>query len=177
MTEVHRIHSEPKSKNDTILPPSLWRKFTGSIQDIFPGMIQSLDLFWAKVHGWYNPTTFSMTEVHRIRSKPNFKDDTILPPSRWPKFTGSVLNRSPRMIQSCHLLDDRSSPDPFWTKIQGWYNPTTFLMTEVTLDTFWTEGQGWYNPTTFLMTEVTGSLLDICPGMIQSLFILQDRGL
>ena len=58
------------------------------------------------------------------------------------------------MIQSCHLLDDRSSPDPFWTEVQGWYNPATFSM-----------------------TEVTGSLLDICPRMIQSLFILEDRGL
>ena len=92
---------------------------------------KSLDLLWTEVQGWYNPTTFSMTEVHRIRSEPKFKDDTILPPSRWPKFTGSVLNRSPRMIQSCHLLDDRSSPDPFWTEVQGWYNPTTFTGTKI----------------------------------------------
>ena len=50
-------------------------------------------------------------------------------------------------------------------------------MTKVTLDPFWTKVQGWYNPATFSMTEVTGSLLDICPRMIQSLFILEDRGL
>ena len=92
---------------------------------------KSPDLFWTEFQGWYNPTTFSMTEFHRIHSEPKFKDDTILPPSRWPKFTGSVLNRSPRMIQSCHLLDDRSSPDPFWTKVQRWYNPSTFSMAEV----------------------------------------------
>ena len=49
-----------------------------------------------------------MTEVHQIRSESKSKDDTILPPSRWLNFTGSVLNRSPRMIQSYHILDDWS---------------------------------------------------------------------
>ena len=97
---------------------------TGSILNRGSRMIQSYyllddrsspDLFWTKVQGWYNPITFSMIEFHRIRSEPKSKDDTILPPSQWPKFIGSVLNRSPRMIQSYHLLDDRSSPDPFWT--------------------------------------------------------------
>ena len=44
------------------------------------------------------------------------------------------------------------------------------------LDTFWTEVQGWCNPTTFMKTEVTGSILDRCPRMIQSLFILEDQG-
>ena len=94
MTEVHRIHSEPKFKDDTILPHSRWPKFT-------------------EVQGWYNPATFLMTEVHRICSELNSKDDTILPPSQWPKFTGSVLNWSSRMIQSYHLLDDQSSLDHF----------------------------------------------------------------
>ena len=89
---------------------------------------KSPDLFWTKVQGWYNPTTFLMTEVHRIHSEPKFKDDTILPPSRWLNFTRFVLNRSPRMIQSYHLLDDWSSPDPFWIEFQGWYNPGTFSM-------------------------------------------------
>ena len=70
--------------------------------------------------------------IHRIHSEPKFKDDTILPHSRGPR-----------------------SPDTFWTEVQGWCNPTTFLMTEVTLDPFWTEVQGWYNPATFSMTEVT----------------------
>ena len=48
------------------------------------------------------------------------------------EVTGSILNWGSRMIQSYYLLDDRSSPDPFWTKVQGWYNPTTFSMTEIT---------------------------------------------
>ena len=44
-------------------------------------------------------------------------------------------------------------------------------------DHFRESAQGWYNPTTFLRTEVTWSIMDICPRMIQSLFILKDRGL
>ena len=163
MTEVHRIHSKLNFKDDTILPHSRWLKFIGSVLNQSSRMIQSCHLlddrsspdpFWTEVQGWYNPATFSMTEVHRIHSEPKSKDDTILPPSRWPKVTGSILNWSPRMIQSCHLLNDRSSPDSSWTEVQGWYNPTTFSM-----------------------TKITGSLLDICPEMIQSLFILEDRGL
>ena len=69
---------------------------------------KSPDLFWTEVQGWYNPTTFSMTEVHWIRSEPKSKDDTILPHSRWPK-----------------------SPDHFWTYVPGWYNPSSFSKTEV----------------------------------------------
>ena len=82
----------------------------------------SPDPFWTEVQGWYNPATFSMTEVHRIRSEPKFKDDTILLHSRWSR-----------------------SPDHFWTYVLGWYNPSSFLK-----------------------TKVSGSLLDICPRMIQS---------
>ena len=67
---------------------------------------------------------------HRIHSEQKFTNDTILPRSRGPK-----------------------SLNPFWTKVQGWYNPTTFSR-----------------------IKVTGSILDRCPGMIQSLFILEDRG-
>ena len=105
---------------------------------------KSPDPFWTKFQGWYNPTTFSMIEVHQICSEPKSKDDTILPPSRWPKFTGSILNQSSRMIQSCHILDEvhritsrhmsqddtiplhsqrLRSPDHFWTYVPGWYNP------------------------------------------------------
>ena len=43
-------------------------------------------------------------------------------------------------------------------------------------DSFWTKVQGWYNTTTFSRTKVIGSILDRCPRMIQSLFILDDRG-
>ena len=91
------------------------------------------------------------------------------------------------------------SSDLFWTEFQGWYNPTTFLMTKFhrihsepkfkddtilphsrwpkSQDHFRESAQGWYNPTSFLKAEVSESLLDICPKMIQSLFILKDRGL
>ena len=55
-------------------------------------------------------------------------------------------------MQSYHILGDQSLQIPFWTKVQGWCNPTTFSG-----------------------TEVTGSILDRCPRMIQSLFILEDR--
>ena len=109
MTKVQRICSEPKFKDDTILPPSRWLK--------------SLDPFWIEVHGWYNPTTISMTQV-----------------------TGSILNWSSWMIQSYHILDDRGhlitsghmsrddtiplhsrglrSLAHFRASAQGWYNPT-----------------------------------------------------
>ena len=102
------------------------------------------------------------------------------------------------MIQSYNILGDRSLRIPFWTEVQGWCNPTTFSGTEASgylsepkfkddailphswgpksLDLFWTDVPGWYNPSSFSMTEVTGSLLDKCPRMIQSLFILEDRG-
>ena len=92
---------------------------------------KSSNPFWTEVHGWYNPTTISMTEVtesilnwgsqmiqsyhhlddrsHQVHYEPRFMDDTILPPSWWPK-----------------------SPDPFWTEVHRWYNPTTISMTEVT---------------------------------------------
>ena len=96
--------------DDTILQPSRWPKSP------YP--------FWTEVHGWYNPTTISMTEI-----------------------TGSILNQGSRMIQSYNYLDDRNhqfhfgpmsrddtiplhswgprSPDHFRESSQGWYNPTT----------------------------------------------------
>ena len=45
------------------------------------------------------------------------------------------------------------------------------------LDHFRVSAQGWYNPTMFSRTKVTRSIVDRCPRMIQSLFILEDRGL
>ena len=44
-------------------------------------------------------------------------------------------------------------------------------------DHFRASAQGWYNPVMFSRTEVTRSIMDRCPRMIQSLFILEDRGL
>ena len=61
-----------------------------------------------EVQGLYNHATFSMTEVHRIHSESNFKDDTILLHSRWLR-----------------------SSDHFWTYVPGWYNPSSFSKTEV----------------------------------------------
>ena len=50
------------------------------------------------------------------------------------------------MMQSYHTPRDQSLWIPFWTEVQGWCNPTTLSG-----------------------TEVTGSIMDICLGMIQSL--------
>ena len=158
---------------------------------------KSLDSFWTEVQGWYNCTTFLMTEVHWIRSEPNSKDDTILPPSRWPNFTGSILNQSSRMIQSYHIHEDwdlrinfelRFRDDAIHHFHGAWdllihFEPK-FRDDAIPPhsrgprppDTFWTEVQGWCNPTTFMKTKVTGSILYRCPRMIQSLFILDDQG-
>ena len=117
----HRIRSEPKFKDDTILPPSRWLK--------------SPDPFWTKFQGWYNPTTFSRTEV-----------------------TGSILSRGLRMIQSYHILEDWShrihygqmsqddtiplhsrgprSPDLLWTDVSGWYKPTATSLLPLTRKVF-----------------------------------------
>ena len=132
---------------------------------------KSPDPFWTKVQGWYNPTTFSMTKVHWICSEPKSKDDTILPPSRWPKFTGSVLNRSPRMIQSFHLLDDRSSrmiQSCYILDDRGHWITSGHMSQDDTiplhsqgprsLDHFRVCVKGWYNPTSFSRIEVPGSL-------------------
>ena len=104
------IHFEPKFRDDAIPPHSRRPK--------------SPDLFWTDVPGWYNPSSFSRTEV-----------------------TGSLLDRCPEMIQSLFILEDRGhcitfgwmsqhdtiplhsrgprSPDHFRESSQGWYNPTT----------------------------------------------------
>ena len=115
---------------------------------------KSPDLFWTEVQGWYNPTTFSMTEVHRIHSEPRFKDDTILPPSRWPKFTGSILNRSSRMIQSYHILNDQSYTGSILNRISRMIQSYRIL-------------DDW---------SYTGSVLNQISRMIQSYHILDDRG-
>ena len=86
--------------------------------------------FWTEVQGWCNPTTFSGTEASRYLSELNFKDDAILPHSWGPKPPDTFLNRSSRMMQSCHILRDRSLHIPFWTEVQGWCSPATFSGTE-----------------------------------------------
>ena len=85
-------------------------------------------------------------QSHRIHYEQKFKDDTMLPNYWVPK-----------------------SPNPFWTKVQGGYNPTTFSRTKATgynleqmsrddtilllswrhksTDHFRTNVQGWYTPT------------------------------
>ena len=177
--------------DDRSSPNPFWTEVQGWYNPTTFSMTKvTLDLFWTIVQGWYNPSTLSMTEVHRIRFEPKSKDDTILPPSWWPKLTGSVLNQSSRMIQSYHFLEDRShwihyghmsQDDAITGSIlnQGsWMIQSYHLLDDRSSpNPFWTEFQGWYNPTTFLRTKVTGSIMDICPGMIQSLFILEDQGL
>ena len=174
--------------DDTILPPSWWPKFTGSILNRGSWMMQSYHLlddqsspdpFWTEVHGWCNPTTFSMTEVHRIHSELRFMDDAILPPSRWPNFTESILDICLGMIQSS---------DPFWTKVHGWYNPTTFSMTEVTgsildisprmiqsPDLFRESAQGWYNPTATSLLPLSGKVFPNHTKLVSKVFKLYSR--
>ena len=135
---------------------------------------KSPDLFWTEVQGWYNPTTFMGTEISRyilkqgsgmmqsnhihggqnirIRFEPRFKDDAI------HHFHGG---RDLRIHFEPKFRDDAIPPHSRGPR---------------PLDTFWTEVKGWCNPTTFLRTKVTESILDKCPRMIQSLFIIEDRG-
>ena len=135
--QSHQIHSEQKFKDDTILPRSQVSK--------------SLDPFLTKVQVWYNPTTFSSTEVTR-----------------------SILSKISRMIQSYHVLEYRShwihskkifKDDTILPRYRVWKSP----------DPFWTKFQGWYNPTTFLSTELIGSILNKSSRMIQSNHILEDQ--
>ena len=114
---------------------------------------QSLRIpFWTEVQGWCNPATFSGTEASGYLSEPRFKDDAILPHSRGPKPPYTFLNRSSRMMQSFHILRDRSLRIPFWTEVQGWCNPTTFSR-----------------------TEASGYILNKSSRMIQSYHILEYR--
>ena len=102
------------------------------------------------------------------------------------------------MIQSLFILEDRShwihsvqmyqddtipqysrglnSMDLFWTDVSGWYNLSTFSRTEVT-GSILDRCPRMINLSSFSSTEVTESLLDRCRRMIQSLLILEDRGL
>ena len=133
----HQIHSELKFMDYTIPPPS---------REPNPS-----DLLWTEVHGWYNPTTFLRTEV-----------------------IGSILNKSSRLIQSYQIIEYLNHRIHSEQKLK---DDTILLRSRVpkSPDLFWTEVQGWYNPTTFLRTEVTGSVLNKCSGMIQSHHILEDR--
>ena len=79
------------------------------------------------------------------------------------------------MIQSYFILEDRGHritlgqmprDDTIPLHSRGPRSPNHFRES----------AQGWYIPVTFSRTEVTGSIMDRCPGMIQSLFILEDRG-
>ena len=132
--QSHRIHSEPKFIDDTILLRSR--------------VLESSDPFWAEVHGWYNPTTFTGTEA-----------------------SGYILNKSSGMMQSHHIHGDRSLQIHFEQKFKDDTIPLHSRRPK-SLDHFRTSVQGWYNPNTFSRTKVTGSVLDKCPRMIQYLFIL-----
>ena len=134
---ISPYHFRTKSKDDAILPRSRVPK--------------SPDPFWTKVQGWYNPTTFLSTEV-----------------------TGSVLNKISRMIQSYHILE-------YWShrisSEQKFKDDTILPYSQVpnSPDSFWTKVQGWYNPTTFSSTEVTRSILNKSSRMIQSYHVLECR--
>ena len=134
----HWIRSEPKFKDDTILPHSRGPR--------------SPDTFWTEVQGWCNPTTFMKTEV-----------------------TGSILDRCPRMIQSLFILEDRGH----WITFGQMSRDDTIPIHSQrprSLDHFRENAQEWYNPTTFSRTKVTRYILDRCHKMIQSLIIIEDRG-
>ena len=95
------------------------------------------------------------------------------------------------MIQSFHILDDQSTPDPFWTEVQGWYNPVTLSMTEVhqiyyghmswddtiplhsrrprSPDHFRASSQGWYNPTTTSLLPLSGKVFPNHTKSVQTL--------
>ena len=136
--QSHRIHSEPKFKDDTILPHSRGPR--------------SPDTFWTEVQGWCNPTTFTGA-----------------------KTSGYILNRSSGMMQSHHIHGGRDLQIHFELKFKDDAIPPNSWILK-SRDLFWVDVPGWYNPSSFSSTEVIGSLLDRCPEMIQSLFILEDRG-
>ena len=156
----HWICSEPKLKDDKILPHSRVPK--------------SPDPFWTKVQGWYNPTTFSSTKVTRSilnRSSRMIQSYYVLE----YRSHQILMNRSSRMIQSYHVLEYWSHRIHSELKFK---DDTILPHSRVpkSPDPFWIEAQGWYNPATFSRTEVIRFIMDVCPGMIQSLFILGDRG-
>ena len=87
-----------------------------------------------------------------------------------------TLGLCPRMMQSYHILEDQGHRIYYGQMSQDDTIPLHSRRPR-SPDHFREGAQGWYNPITFSMTEVTGSIMDRCPGMIQSLFILEDRGL
>ena len=87
-----------------------------------------------------------------------------------------ILNRISGMMQSHHIHEDRSHRIYFGQMSQDDTIPLHSRRPR-SPNHFRASAEGWYNPTTFSRTEVTGSIVDRCPGMIQSLFILKDRGL
>ena len=128
---------------------------------------------------------------------PSSRNYRINTRSQVSKFTGSILNWIPRMIQSYHLLDDQSSPDPFWTEVQGWYNIATLSMTEVhritsrhmsqddtiplhsrilrSSDHFRESSQGWYNPTTTSLLPLSGKVFSNNTKIVSKVFKLYSR--
>ena len=135
-------HFRTKSKDDAILPHSRGPR--------------SPDPFWTKVQGWYNPTTFSSTEV--IGSVLN-KSSGMINPTTFlsTEDTGSVLNKSLGMIQSHHIIEGQSHQICSDQEFKDYTIPPHSRGSK-SLDPFWTRVQGWYNLTTFLRTESTGSL-------------------
>ena len=147
----HRICSELRFKDDTILPCS-W-------------VPNSPDPFWTEVHGWYNPTTFSMTEVHRIHSRHMSQDDTI---------TRSILNRGSWMIQSYHILYDRSHQIHSGHKSR---DDTIPLHSQILRSSghFWASSQGWYNPTATSLLPLSGKVFLNHTNIISKVFKLYSR--
>ena len=80
------------------------------------------------------------------------------------------------MMQSYHILKDQGHQIYYWQ--MSLYDTIPLHSRRPRSPDHFREGsQGWYNPIMFSMTEVTGSIMDRCTGMIQSLFILEDQGL
>ena len=74
------------------------------------------------------------------------------------------------MIQYYCLLDDQSSPDPFRTEFQGWYNPTTFTGAK-TSGYILNRGSSIMQSTTFTRAETSKYILNRSLGMMQSYHI------
>ena len=150
-------HIRTKSKDDAILPRSRLPK--------------SPDPFWTKVWGWCNPTTFSSIEVvgSILKKVHGWYNPTMFLRT---EVTGSILNKISRMIQSYYVLEYWSH----WIHSELKFKDDTILphsQVPKSSDPFWTKVQRWYNPTTFSNTEVTGSILNKISRMIQSYHILE----
>ena len=113
-------------------------------------------------------------ESHPIHSKQKFKDDTILPGSKGTEVIGSILNKSSRMIKSYHILEYRNHHIHYEQNFKD-YTILPHSQGPKSSDPFWTKVHGWYNPTTFSSAVVTGSILNKISWVIQSHHILEDR--